>query len=321
MSEITIYTADDGHIELDVSIAHETIWLSQQQMANLFGTKRPAITKHLKNIFNSGELDANSVSSKMEHTASDGKKYKTLFYNLDAIISIGYRVNSNQATQFRIWATNVLKEHLSQGYTVYEKRLAERGVKELQQTIDLLQKTLTHNELVNDIGTETIQLIMSYTKTWHLLLAYDEGELALPSQENEIEANALRYDTALKAIETLKTDLAAKNEATALFGNEREHGLESILGNIEQTFGGEALYKTIEERAAHILYFIIKDHPFSDGNKRIGCLIFLLYLKLQHCTIKINDNGLVALALLIAESAPSQKELMIRLIVNLLMDN
>lgn len=321
MSEIVIYTADDGHIELDVSIAHETIWLSQQQIADLFGTKRPAITKHLKNIFNSGELDANSVSSKMEHTASDGKKYKTLFYNLDAIISIGYRVNSNQATQFRIWATNVLKEHLSQGYTVYEKRLAERGVKELQQTIDLLQKTLTHNELVNDIGTETIQLIMSYTKTWHLLLAYDEGELALPSQENEREAIALRYNTALKAIETLKTDLAAKNEATALFGNEREHGLESILGNIEQTFGGEALYKTIEERAAHILYFIIKDHPFSDGNKRIGCLIFLLYLKLQHFTIKINDNGLVALALLIAESAPSQKELMIRLIVNLLMDN
>lgn len=319
MPEIIIYKAKDGHIELDVNIAHETLWLSQQQMADLFGTKRQAITKHLKNIFNSGELDANSVSSKMEHTAVDGKKYQILFYNLDTVVSVGYRVNSSQATQFRIWATQVLKDHLVRGYTVYEKRLAERGVKELQQSIDLLQKTLTRNDLVNDIGIETIQLIMSYTKTWHLLLAYDEAELTLPAQ-GKLAITALNYGTAVHAIETLKADLAARNEATTLFGNEREHGLQSILGNIEQTFGGEPLYKTIEERAAHLLYFIIKDHPFSDGNKRIGCLIFLLYLKLQNIAIKLNDNGLVALALLIAESDPQQKDLMIRLTVNLLMD-
>lgn len=319
MSEIIIYKTKDGHVELDVNIAHETLWLSQQQMADLFGTKRPAITKHLKNILNSGELDANSVSSKMEHTAADGKKYQTQFYNLDAIISVGYRVNSSQATQFRIWATQVLKEHLTKGYTIYEKRLAERGVKELQQTIELLQKTLTRNDLVNDIGIETIQLIMSYTKTWHLLLAYDEDELTLPAQGRKVIA-ALNYESAVHAIETLKSDLFAKNEATALFGNEREQGLQSILGNIEQTFGGEPLYKTVEERAAHLLYFIIKDHPFSDGNKRIGCLIFLLYLKLQNTAIKLNDNGLVALALLIAESDPKQKDLMVRLIVNLLTD-
>ena len=321
MANVLIYKAKDGHIELDVNLSEETVWLSLNQIAELFGRDKSVISRHLSNIFKTNELDKNSVVANFATTAADGKTYQVDYYNLDAIISIGYRVNSNQATQFRIWATKVIKAHLVQGYSIYENRLAERGVKELQQTIDLLQKTLTHNELVNDIGTETIQLIMSYTKTWHLLLAYDEGELALPSQESEVETSILRYDTALKAIETLKTDLAAKNEATALFGMEREHGLESILGNIEQTFGGEALYKTIEERAAHILYFIIKDHPFSDGNKRIGCLIFLLYLKLQHCTIKINDNGLVALALLVAESAPSQKELMIRLIVNLLMDN
>lgn len=319
MSEIIIYKAKDGHIELDVNISHETLWLSQQQMADLFGTKRPAITKHLKNIGDSGELDINSVSSKMEHTAADGKKYNILFYNLDAIISVGYRVNSTQATQFRIWATKVLKEHLTKGYTTYEKRLAERGVKELQQSIELLQKTLTRNDLVNDIGNETIQLIMSYAKTWHLLLAYDEDELALPAKGRQSIA-ILDYESAVHAINTFKSDLAARGEATTLFGNEREHGLQSILGNIEQTFDGEPLYKSIEERAAHLLYFIIKDHPFSDGNKRIGCLIFLLYLKLQNTAAKLNDNGIVALALLLAESDPQHKDLMIRLIVNILTD-
>lgn len=319
MAKIAIYKAKDGHIELKVNLSEETLWLSQQQMADLFGTKRQAITKHLKNIFNSNELDASSVSSKMEHTATDGKKYQILFYNLDAIIAVGYRINSNQATQFRIWATQVLKEHLIQGYSINEKRLAERGVKELQQSIALLEKTLTRNNLVNDIGIETMQLIISYSKTWHLLLAYDEDELTLPTKGKQA-TTALPYDTAIHAIKTLKADLASRSESTALFGHEREQSFHSILANIEQTFGGEALYKTIEERAAHLLYFIIKDHPFSDGNKRIACLIFLLYLKLQHSLIKLNDKGIVALALLIAESDPQQKDLMIRLIVNLLAD-
>lgn len=319
MPEIVIYKAKDGQIELDVSLSQETVWLSQQQIAALFGTKRPAITKHLNNIVKTGELVENSVCSILEHTAIDGKKYKTKFYNLDAILSVGYRVNSKKATQFRIWASQVLKEHLIYGYTTYEKRLAERGIKELQQSIELLQITLTRNELVNDIGTETIQLIMSYAKTWHLLLAYDEDKLKLP-KKGKAAISILEYDAAKQAITALKIDLAARNEATALFGNEREHGLEAILGNIEQTFGGEALYKTIEERSANLLYFIIKDHPFSDGNKRIGCFIFLLYLKLQGKVIKLNDNGLVALALLIAESNPSQKDLMVRLIVNILID-
>lgn len=319
MSDIILYKAKDGRIELDVNIVNETLWLSQQQIADLFGVKRQAITKHLKNIFKSDELSADSVSSKMEHTAADGKKYQTLFYNLDAVISVGYRVNSSQATHFRVWATQVLKEHLIRGYTTHEKRLAERGMKELQESIELLQKTLTRNELVNDIGVESIQLIISYTKTWHLLLAYDEDELNLPEQ-SKVSITELNYDSALKAIGVFKSDLAVKGEAGALFGNEREQALKGILGNIEQTFDGEPLYKSIEERAANLLYFIIKDHPFSDGNKRIGCLIFLLYLKLQSIPIKINDNGLVALALLLAESDPSQKELMIRLIVNLLID-
>ncbi len=319
MPEIVIYKAKDGHIELDVNLAHETLWLSQQQMADLFGTKRQAITKHLKNIFISKELNEDSVCSILERTAIDGKTYKTKFYSLDAVISVGYRVNSTQATQFRIWATQVLKDHLIRGYTTYEKRLAERGIKELQQTVVLLHKTLVHHDLVNDIGAQTIQLIMSYAKTWHLLLAYDEDKLTLPEKSKQTLL-PLDYQTAIKAIASLKSDLSARDEASALFGKEREHGLDSILGNIEQSFADELLYQTAEERASHLLYFIIKDHPFTDGNKRIACLMFLLYLKIQNRVIKLNENGLVALALLIAESDPKQKDMLIRLIVNLLMD-
>ena len=319
MSEVIIYKTKDGHVEINVNLVQDTLWLSQQQMADLFNTKRQAITKHLKNIFISEELHELSVCSILEHTATDGKKYKTKFYNLDAVISVGYRVNSNEATQFRIWATGILKKHLVHGYTTYEKRLSERGIKELQHTVELLQKTLVTNELVNDIGAETIQLIMSYAKTWHLLLAYDEDNLTLP-EIGKPPLSCLDYQDAMQSIAALKNELNEKKEATVLFGNERDHGFQGILGNIEQTFGGEPLYKMAEERAANLLYFIIKDHPFSDGNKRIGCFIFLLYAKRQNIGIKLNDNGLVALALLIAESNPSQKELMVRLIVNLLVD-
>ena len=177
MTEIVIYTATDGHVQLAVNLANDTLWLSQQQIADLFGTKRQTITKHLKNIFISNELSENSVCSILEHTAQDGKSYKVKFYSLDAVISVGYRVNSKQATQFRIWATNVLKEHLIHGFTIYKPRLAQQGLNELQQTMTLLQKTLKHHELVSDLGIEAIQLILSYTKTWSLLLAYDEDKL------------------------------------------------------------------------------------------------------------------------------------------------
>ena len=213
MSEIVIYTAKDGHVQLDINLSNDTLWLSQQQIADLFGVQRQAITKHLKNIFFTGELRENSVCSILEHTASDNKPYKTKFYSLDAVISVGYRVNSSQATQFRIWATNVLKEHLIQGYTVYKPRLAEKGIHELQQTIELLQKTLTRNELISDLGNETVQLILSYAKTWHLLLAYDEDTLTLP-QKGRAPITTLHYQDAMPAIQALKSDLYARQEAT-----------------------------------------------------------------------------------------------------------
>jgi prophage maintenance system killer protein len=319
MTEIVIYTAQDGHVELDVSLAADTVWLSMAQMVQLFGRDKSVISRHINNIFKINELERDSVVAYFATTAADGKTYQVEYYNLDAILSVGYRVNSKEGVQFRKWASQVLKEHLIRGYTTYDKRLAERGIHELQQTVQLLQKTLVHHDLVNDLGLEAIQLILAYTKTWNLLLAYDEDQLQLPEQGvNTI--SKLTYPMALSAIASLKTDLGTRNEATHLFGQERDGGLDSILNNIEQTFGGDPLYKTAEEKAAHLLYFVIKDHPFIDGNKRIGSFMFLLYLKSQNMPIKLNENGLVALALLVAESDPSQKEMLIRLIVNLLMD-
>ncbi len=319
MSEIVIYTTPNGHIKLDVNFSQGTLWLSQQQMADLFGTKRPAITKHLRNIFSSHELEEKAACSKMEHTAADGKRYQTKFYNLDAVISVGYRINSIQATHFRIWSTQVLKEHLIQGYTIYKPRLAQQGLHELQTTVELLKKTLVNHVLVNDIGTEAIQLILNYAKTWNLLLAYDEDELKLPAH-TEPSLNHIEYEIFIQAVTSLKQELSSRGKATTLFGQERDHSLKSILNNIEQTFGGKPLYGSIAEKAAHLLYFIIKDHPFVDGNKRIGSFLFLIYLRLQNLPVKLGENGLVALALLVAESDPSYKDLMIRLIVNLLLD-
>lgn len=320
MSEILIYTAADGHVELDVSLAEETVWLSLNQLSDLFGRDKSVISRHLSNIFEINELEKNSVVANFATTAADGKTYQVDYYNLDAIISVGYRVNSKEGVRFRKWATQVLKDHLIRGYTTYEKRLAERGMNELQQTVELLRKTLVSHDLVTDLGSEAIQLILSYGKTWSLLLAYDEGRLELP-QKGRQAISQLDYEATVTAISSLKLDLFTRQEATEFFGNERDdHGLESILKNIEQTFGGEPLYKTTEEKAAHLLYFIIKDHPFTDGNKRIGSFTFLLYLRLQNVPIKLNENGLVALALLIAESNPAQKEIMIRLIINIIID-
>ena len=243
MTEIVIYTTKDGHVELDINLADETVWLSMSQMVELFGRDKSVISRHLNNIFKINELDREATVAKYATVQKEGDrdvKREVEHYNLDAIISVGYRVNSKEGVQFRKWATQVLKEHLIHGYTTYDKRLSERGVKELQQTVELLQKTLVHHDLVNDLDQEAIQLILAYTKTWDLLLTYDEGELKLPEQVKEATPR-LNYEAALSAIKSLKTDLGARNEATHLFGQESGSGLDSILNNIEQTFGGEPL--------------------------------------------------------------------------------
>jgi DNA ligase (NAD+) len=318
-ADVIIYQSRDGKISLEVNLNEDTVWLSQSQLSDLFGKNIRTVSEHIGNIFKENELQENSVVRNSRITAADGKSYNTKHYNLDVIISVGYRVQSKEGTQFRIWATNVLKQHLIKGFTIHEKRMAQQGMGELENALALLQKTLTQQNLTNDIGKEAINIILEYAKSWKLLLAYDEDQLEIP-KHGQSAKRLLEYSTALKMVKTLKDDLMSKGEASDFFGRERDGGLDNILQNIEQSFADEELYKTVEEKAAHLLYFIIKNHPFIDGNKRIGSFLFLLYLKLQDTPLRINNNGIVSLALLVAESQPAQKALLIKLITNLLHD-
>ena len=231
MQEVTIYKSKDGHIQLNVNLSDETVWLTQKHLAELFDKNTKTISEHINNIFKEQELSQDSVVRNFRITAADGKSYNTKHYNLDVIISVGYRVHSKRGTEFRQWATKILKEHLIKGYTTNKKRIAERGIHELQQSMDLLQRTLTNQHLVSDIGAETIQLIVGYTKTWHLLLAYDEDKLKIPEKDKRASL-PLDYGRVKKAIEVFKSELIGRNEASNLFGNERSDGLQSILANI-----------------------------------------------------------------------------------------
>ena len=287
-------------------------------MGHLFERERSVITKHIRNVFAEGELARESVCAKFAHTATDGKTYQVDYYNLDVIISVGYRVKSRRGVQFRQWATRTLKEHLVQGYTLNQRRLAERGI-EFEQALALLSRTLANQQLVNADGAAVLAVIADYARSWSLLQAYDEQSLSGQTGQQS-GMRTLHLDEVLSAVAQLKAALIAKGEATALFGQLRGDGLASSIATIEQGFGDELFYPNVASRAAHLLYFVIKNHPLSDGNKRTGSFLFLWYLQLnQHLLAKpvaqlINDNTLVALALLVAESAPDQKALMVRLI-------
>jgi prophage maintenance system killer protein len=316
--QIQIFTSEDGQAHLEVTLEQETVWLSQAQMAELFNTKRPAITKHLSNIYKSGELNEGSTCSILEHMAEHGQRYRTKHYNLDAIISVGYRVSSKRATHFRKWATQVLKDHLVQGYTLNQRRLTERGI-EFEQAVNLLSRTLTNQGLVSTEGEAVARVISDYARSWSLLQGYDEQQLT-ELNIKQPGMHSLELEEALKAIGELKQTLIAKGEATELFGQVRGDGLTSALATIDQGFGDELFYPNVATRAAHLLYFVIKNHPLVDGNKRCGSFLFLWYLRRNAALLArpveqlINDNTLVALALLVAESLPDQKTLMIRLI-------
>ncbi|KAF0282684.1 RhuM family protein [Spiribacter roseus] len=315
MSEIVIFKDEANTVE--VRLEGETLWLSLQQLADLFGRDKSVISRHLRNVFSSGELEREAVVAKSATTAADGKTYQVDHYNLDAIISVGYRVNSTRATRFRQWATRVLRQHLTQGYSLNEHRLAQRGLTELEQAVHLLGETLVRQELVGDIGRNVIGLVLGYARTWRLLLDYDEaqlGELA----GGQPARGVLNLDEARGALDALADELKSRGEANELFARDRGEGLAAILGGIEQTMFGEPLYKTREERAAHLLYFVIKNHPFSDGNKRSGAFLFLLYLRQEGMPLTLDDTGLTALTLLIAESDPQAKDLMVRLVMHLL---
>lgn len=318
LSQHDIFISQDGQLQLTVAVDTETVWLTQAEICVLFDRERSVITKHINNVFKEGELERDSVCAIFARTADDGKTYQTQYFNLDVIISIGYRVKSKRGVQFRQWATNTLKQHLLQGYTLNQQRLVQRGI-EFNQALALLSKTLTNQALINPDGQAVVNVIAEYARSWSLLQGYDEQSLTEITHKQQ-QMQPLALDEVLAAIAALKTNLIAKGEATDLFAQLRGNGLASSIATIEQGFGGEWFYPNVASRAAHLLYFIIKNHPFADGNKRTGSFLFLWYLQQnQHLLAKpvseqINDTTLVALALLVAESLPDQKELMIRLI-------
>ncbi|MEN8132390.1 MAG: virulence protein RhuM/Fic/DOC family protein [Pseudomonadota bacterium] len=321
MSDIIIFEAEEQQVE--VRLEGETVWLTQKQMAELFDKDIRTINEHIGNVFEESELEREATIRKFRIVRQEGKRQvrrEIEHYNLDVIISVGYRVKSQRGVRFRQWATRVLREYLTQGHSLNEHRLAQQGLAELEQAVDLLGKTLTRQALVTDIGREVVGLILGYAKTWRLLLDYDEGELSVPAGAQPARG-VLRLEEARRALDALAGELGQRGEASELFARDRGEGLAAILGNIEQTMFGDPLYRTREERAAHLLYFVIKNHPFSDGNKRSGAflfLLYLLYLRQEGMRLTLDENGLTALTLLIAESDPKAKELMVRLVMNLL---
>ncbi len=323
MSEIVIY--EDGDFSIEISIEKETLWLSAEQIATVFDVNRPAIVKHIGNIYKTYELDKDSTCSILEQVAKDGKKRKMNFYNLDMIIATGYRVNSKKATSFRRWATKILKKYLFEGYALNQKRLQAKGLQEFNQAIALLQTTINQENLACDEAKGLLDVIVSYGRSWSLLEGYDEDTLSASAYGAE-QKFILGYDEAKEAMVQLKSELMKKGEASALFGQEMAGEFDGIIGNIYQTFGGDDLIPSVEAKAANLLYYIIKDHPFNDGNKRIGAFLFILFLqknKMLYRTngeAKINDNALVALALMTAKSLPQQKDTVIALIVNMLVE-
>jgi len=325
-NQIVIYKPRGGDVEVEVKLDKETIWLTLNQIAYLFGVQKAAISKHIKNIFTSGELNRNSTVSKMETVQMEGKRRikRTLtYFNLDIIIAVGYRVNSFRATQFRIWATKVLKNYLIKGYAVNEKRLvsSQDRFRQLQETIKLLKQNITHPLLAGQ-EKEILEFLSAYASTLTLLNEYDEDKIK--EVEGEKAKFRISHTKAKKLISQLKTQLIAKKEASALFGQEQENKLEGIIKSIYQTFDGKTLYPTIEDKAANLLYFVIKDHPFVDGNKRIGAMLFIYfleksdYLYRKNGERKFNDNALTTLCLLIAISNPKEKDKIIEITKNLI---
>jgi len=319
--EIIIYQTPDGVVQLDVRLENETIWLTQAQIATLFGTKRPAITKHLNNIFNIGELNEISVCSILEHTANDGKTYQTKFYNLDAILSVGYRVNSKNATQFRIWANKILKEYIIKGHAV-NQRIKIEQLNDLKQTIKLLSNVIQNKELTTNESQGLLQMITDYTYALDTLDRYDYQSLEIDETTKRISFRAT-YENAMEAIDTLRRKFGSGR----LFGNEKDHSFQSSINTIYQTFDGIDLYPSIEEKAAMLLYLVVKNHSFSDGNKRIAAFLFLWFLEKNNILYKkngsrlIENNTLVALTLMVAESRAEEKDIMVKVIVNLINRN
>ena len=322
-NQIIIYHTEDGQMQIDVRLENETVWLTQKQIAELFGTKRPAITKHLKNIYASEELDEGSTCSILEHMGNEGKQtYSTKYYNLDVILSVGYRVNSKNATRFRQWANKVLKQYLIKGYAVNE-RMRKEQIGELRQLVGMLGRTIQSQPLLsNDETNALFEVVTDYTYALDTLDNYDYERLTINKTTKEEPFHAT-YENAMEAINGLRE----KFGGSVLFGNEKDDSFKSSIGQIYQTFDGEELYPSVEEKAAMLLYLVTKNHSFSDGNKRIAATLFLWFLNNNHILYhpdgskRIADSTLVALTLMIAESRTEEKDVMVKVVVNLINKN
>jgi len=323
-SHIEIYKVENGETEISVKLEDETVWLSLNQMVKLFQRDKSVISRHISNIFKEKELDRNSVVAKNATTAKDGKVYQVDYYNLDVIISVGYRIKSQRGTQFRIWANKVLKDYLIKGYIINEKRLAQEKnqLKELQKSVKILGKVLNYKQLDNDESTGLLKIISDYAYALEIIDQYDYQNLEIRETSGK-ETYRLTYNEAIEQINIAKQKYSKSN----LFGREKDNSFQSSINSIYQTFDGKDLYPSIEEKAANLLYLITKNHSFSDGNKRIAAFLFLYFLDKNDILFdengnkRIADNALVALTLMIAVSRPDEKEIMIKVIVNLINRN
>lgn len=323
-NQIVIYQSDDGKSELQVSLQDNTVWLTQAQIVKVFNSSKANISEHIKNIFGSGELSEEATVRKFRTVQQEGNRNITrnrMHYNLDVIISVGYRVNSKRGTQFRIWANSVLKNYLVEGYAINEKRLQQKTaqLESLKKVVALQEQVLTDYALNTNETQGLIHVISQYSKALDILDDYDHQRLKIPESKH-LEVFKIGYTEARKAIDAL----GRQTKFEGLFGKEKDDSFKGSLATIYQTFDGKDLYSSIEEKAAHLLYFVVKNHSFTDGNKRIAAFLFVWFLERNKILLnqkgfrRINENTLVALTLMIAESHPEDKDMMVKVVVNLL---
>lgn len=322
VSPIVIYISEDNTISLDVKLENETVWLSQSQMALLFDTDRTSILRHINNVYKIGELERESTCAKIAQVRKEGKRHVTReipYYNLDMIISVGYRVNSIRGTQFRIWANRVLKDYIVKGYAINDKIRIEH-YNELKDVVRLLANTVHSQEkLTDEQSTGLLSVVTDYVYALDTLDRYDYQQLTIENTTKEERFHAT-YENAMEAILSLKEKFGESN----LFANEKDNSFKSSIGQIYQTFGGVELYPSVEEKAAMLLYLVTKNHSFSDGNKRIAAMLFLWFMERNGILYRtdgskrIADNTLVALTLMIAESRTEEKDIMVKVVVNLI---
>ncbi|MBI2429952.1 MAG: virulence protein RhuM/Fic/DOC family protein [Ignavibacteriales bacterium] len=319
--EILLYKSPDGQVKIDVTLKDESVWLTQSHMAILFKQTKQNISLHINNIFREKELHKSSVVKESLTTAADGKIYRTRYYNLDVIISVGYRVKSIRGTEFRIWATKTLRNHLVEGYTLNDQRLKEAKEKfdNLRKTIHLIERVVKSKELATTETHTLLKVLADYTNALDVLDAYDHERITIRKSKRK-ETYRMTYDDAHTIIKKMRQKL----NSSALFGRERNKSLEGSIAAIYQTFGKKELYPSVEEKAAHLLYFVVKNHPFVDGNKRIGAVLFLWFLERNGILYdkqeqqRIDNIALVAMTLLIAESDPKEKEVLTKVVAKLL---